>query len=387
MQMENRQMKQRYIVSAILAIALIMMTASAGWGAVPRMISYQGKATDVSGNPVPDGDYQVRFFIYDHPTAGNSLWGEMSFTVHTTNGLFSYLLGSHSPIPDSVFAKYDSLYLAVTFNYELQTPRTPLVSAGYAFRVNSVDGATGGTITGKITIGGATDCWIDPNATGYNSVNLPDGAINDREINDEPGIAQGVATSTVAFGSGGVCSDLVTVDITIPTSGYIVLFGKVRVDISANSTALVQIDETAGGVIDDVSSVWHASRPDGSQKATLVCHRVYYRMFGGTYTFRLEGMSSLAYIPGYDPVLTAMFIPTSYGSVETLMSAADAQNVESVDLPAANGKDRIKVDLRALELKAAKAEAEAEKAKADLLRARRGASAGTNNQTNTAIGK
>jgi hypothetical protein len=145
-------MKRQLSICLTLIAACIFMVAAASYGAVPRMINYQGKATDASGNPVPDGDYQVRFYIYDHPTAGNFLWGEMFFTVHTTGGLFTHLLGSNSPVPDSLFAKYDSLYLAVMFNYEWQTPRTPLVSTGYAFRVNSVDGASGGEITGQISV-------------------------------------------------------------------------------------------------------------------------------------------------------------------------------------------------------------------------------------------
>ncbi len=39
-------------------------------GETPPEMSYQGKVTDVSGNPVPDGNYPMRFRILDAPTGG-----------------------------------------------------------------------------------------------------------------------------------------------------------------------------------------------------------------------------------------------------------------------------------------------------------------------------
>jgi len=172
-------MKSQHTVFVVVAIACVLILASVAAASVPRQISYQGKATDASGNPVPDADYQARFFIYDRPTAGNLIWGEAFFTIHTTGGLFTHLLGSIVPIPDSLFSNYDSLFLEVWFNLQALTPRTPLVSTGYAFRVNSVDGATGGTISGDVIIAdsssntasirldesGATD-WIASNSSG-----------------------------------------------------------------------------------------------------------------------------------------------------------------------------------------------------------------------------
>ena len=53
-----------------LSVIVCLLLAATTLASVPRQITYQGKATDASGNPVPDGDYQVRFYIYDHPTAG-----------------------------------------------------------------------------------------------------------------------------------------------------------------------------------------------------------------------------------------------------------------------------------------------------------------------------
>lgn len=130
-----------------VAIVCVALTATAVLGGVPQLISYQGKAVDAGGNPVPDATYPARFNIYAHPSVGALLWAEVGVTVTTSGGLFTHLLGSIHPIDANLFADYDSLYLEVVFNEQTLLPRTPLVTSPYAFRVNSVDGALGGTIT------------------------------------------------------------------------------------------------------------------------------------------------------------------------------------------------------------------------------------------------
>jgi len=140
-------MRHVRIIFLVLAVICILMTAITISAATPRKISYQGKATDAGGNPVPNGSYPALFALYDRSTAGTVRWSETATPVVSDGGLFSYLLGSNTPIPDSLFARYDSLFLQVVFNGQTQTPRTPIVSVGYALRVNTVDGAKGGTIT------------------------------------------------------------------------------------------------------------------------------------------------------------------------------------------------------------------------------------------------
>lgn len=133
----------RGVCFTLAALAAVASMTAAG---TPRVISYQGRATDGTGAPVPDGSYPAQFHLYDHPTAGTARWSEIYPMVSTSGGLFTYLLGSSTPIPDSLFARYDSLYLQVIFNGIILSPRMPVASAGYALRVNTVDGASGGTI-------------------------------------------------------------------------------------------------------------------------------------------------------------------------------------------------------------------------------------------------
>ena len=300
--------------AAVLILAVNVVTAS-----VPHMISYQGKATDASGAAVPDGDYQVRFYLYDHPTAGNAVWGEAFFTVHTTNGLFTHLLGSVVAIPDSVFDNHDSLYLAVMFNYQWQSPRTPLVASPYAFRVNSLEGATGGNVEGGVLLRGNFNISLDPNGSGNGSVVLPTGAIYGREILDEPGIAFATRTDYYSL-STGAGQDILTVTITTPTSGYIYVEAKfqgiaVQGDFQ-QSMGWVQIDETAGGVMIPPYVTKFGKTQGGTLDFPGYASRVFLKS-SGTYTFRLEGAAfdnnGFGATPGVENViLTATFFPTAY---------------------------------------------------------------------------
>ena len=52
------------VVAVFLVAALVSLGLAAG---TPKMISYQGKATDASGNPVTDGNHSFTFHLYDHP--------------------------------------------------------------------------------------------------------------------------------------------------------------------------------------------------------------------------------------------------------------------------------------------------------------------------------
>jgi hypothetical protein len=396
-------MKPQHRFLVVIAIACLMVIASNAWGAIPRTISYQGKATDASGNPVPDATYIARFTILDAPTGGTALWVEMGVSVATAGGLFSYLLGTTNPIPDSLFAKYDSLFLQVMFNGQTMSPRTPLVSTGYAFRVNSVDGALGGTITGTLIIDGTGTYWINPDATGFNSVMFPTDGINAREIYDEPGIAAATRTSYKLFETT-TGSDVLTVSLTTPADGYIFVEAKFQCSATGLGQSLgwIQIDEASGGTYTDPYYSTFGQDTCFSQGSAVsmpgYVSRVYYKS-AGSHTFRLEGGEYSGNCGSCVPqvwhiILVATFFPTAYGTVSSMVSGSEAGQFEGAKPVQVDGQTMYEVDLRDLELRAAKAEAaaeraraDAEKAKADLLRAKRDASAGTNNQTNTAIGK
>jgi hypothetical protein len=98
---------------------------------IPRLLSYQGKLTDVNGIPVTDTLYEVRFRLYAQPAGGTQFWEENQ-QVRTKSGLFSALLGSVTPIGSMPDAGTAYLGMAVAGGAEL-TPRLRIASSAYAY--------------------------------------------------------------------------------------------------------------------------------------------------------------------------------------------------------------------------------------------------------------
>lgn len=137
---------------ALVIVAAVAVTSRA---ASPTAIDYQGRLTNSGGAPVTDGSYSVVFTVYDAAAGGTSKWTETQ-SVTTTNGLFAVLLGTITPITDSVF-NGQTRYLGVKVGTDPeQSPRTRLVTAPYAFRISTVDGSTGGAISGNINLDPST---------------------------------------------------------------------------------------------------------------------------------------------------------------------------------------------------------------------------------------
>jgi len=124
---------------------------------VPQLINYQGVLLDSGGQPVTSPTDGI-FTIYDDPVTGDSLWAELRTISPGTNGGFSIVLGEITPIDPDIFSGAGRwLGVKVGGDYEM-VPRAQLVAVGYAFRVATIDGAAGGTISDSLIItGGGED--------------------------------------------------------------------------------------------------------------------------------------------------------------------------------------------------------------------------------------
>ncbi len=170
----------------IVGCALI----SAARAAVPGQINFQGKLLDMANNP-RNGTFSFTFKIFPALTGGAALWSEVQSAVPVSNGVFSVVLGTTTPIPAAVFGA-PTRWLEVTVGAQTGSPREPLLTVPYAFEAAAVGlplpagdtnyvqvrntlqaGATfyvvGGTVggpfvaTGTVTLGGAA---------GLNDVNV-----------------------------------------------------------------------------------------------------------------------------------------------------------------------------------------------------------------------
>ena len=128
-----------------IVFVLILFTFSVGYSEIPQMIGYQGMVTDAAGDPVADGDYSMRFRLYNAATGGTELWDSGVQTVGLKNGIFNVLLGE-SPQPSLDLAFDEDLWLLVTFSGINQLPRQRIVSTAYAYMAS-------GLVPGTIVMG------------------------------------------------------------------------------------------------------------------------------------------------------------------------------------------------------------------------------------------
>lgn len=170
-----------------LMAALILVTVATA-ADVPHMINYQGCLTDTGGEAL-DTTVTMAFTLYNAATLGTQLWTETQPACSVREGLFNVLLGSVNAIPDSVFAD-TNVWLGITVGTDSEmSPRKRVVSVAYAYRVGTVDGASGGTINGKLNV-------------GLNSTNTGDYAFVSGSYNHASG-----DYSVVAGGGGSAAED------------------------------------------------------------------------------------------------------------------------------------------------------------------------------------
>jgi hypothetical protein len=126
-------MKRTAIICA-LALLLVPCLAQPD---IAEIMSYQGVLRDGSGNPVPDGSYDVTFRIYDIATGGTALWTENQ-TLTATGGIINAHLGSVEPLNTLGFDVPYWLGIAVEGGAEL-VPRTPFTTVPYAAHAGFAD--------------------------------------------------------------------------------------------------------------------------------------------------------------------------------------------------------------------------------------------------------
>ncbi len=339
----------------------------------PNLITYQGRLTDSAGVSVPDSSYNVTFAVYTDSTGGVLLWQE-SADVLTRDGLFSHVLGSVSSFPQSLFQDHDRLYLGISIEGETTLPRTRFTSVPYAQTAGNlnVKNANDSTViktfpeSRRLAIygfDGQASLTLQGGIVGDQAAVLPDSSINSMEILDEPGIAVEKNVALIPLATTAM-TDLVTVDITIPNDGYIVLHGKCYVLLSGTTganSAHVQIDANEGG--SSLFPYYTVAGLGGYVNTATSYFPVYvtrtYFKSAGTYTFRMEGRavdSSPAVAKTWDHILTAIYYPTGYGAVKSI-TAEPGDHPQAVPITVTDDPDHnrtgsyYEVDLRYYELK------------------------------------
>ncbi len=145
---------RRFIVLTI--VAMVSYLACLGAADVPQMMNFQGQFSS--------GSITLDFYISSGATTGmrlptSSPWHE-TLSTSTADGYISYLLGSQSAIPKSIFTDSSTIrYLEIVENSSSQFMQ--LVSVPFAYRASFSDNAMyaeslagGATISGDLNVSG-----------------------------------------------------------------------------------------------------------------------------------------------------------------------------------------------------------------------------------------
>ncbi|MEZ5357336.1 MAG: hypothetical protein R3F48_00805 [Candidatus Zixiibacteriota bacterium] len=226
--------------------------------------------------------------------------------------------------------------------------------------------------------------WIefDSGEEGDNTVRIPNNSVNSNEILNEMGFATNRSSTVVILNSTEMTS-IASISIKAPAPGYVRLSGSCNVRLYATTGAngaYVQIDYTAGGEATSphYTYIYQNAFPDiSSYYYSASCERVYYLGDTLTYTFYLEAKTAnlaTGSASTYRPILTALYIPTSYGTVgSTVAENSGFENAVPVTVQDENGQTSTvyEVDLRELELKAQQAKIATQEAYIEQLKAER----------------
>jgi len=128
------------LLPAVLTLVLLAVAWAVPAAAqpVPPYLDCQGKVLDPAGQPVV-GPVDIEVGLFDAPTAGTELYHEAHIGVALVDGVYDLLIGTGAPVPgsplfDAALFASPPLYLEVTINGEVLSPRQPVASTGYAMR-------------------------------------------------------------------------------------------------------------------------------------------------------------------------------------------------------------------------------------------------------------
>src|SRR5689334_2939927 len=87
-------MKRALLALFALLLTLSQVSAFSQVAAVPQKMNFQGRLTRPDGTPVPDGNYSIRFSLWDAVSGGAEKWNQIVNPVSVRNGTFAAQLSN-----------------------------------------------------------------------------------------------------------------------------------------------------------------------------------------------------------------------------------------------------------------------------------------------------
>lgn len=392
-------MDKKIVNATLLTLAFLLALTFNVAAQAPNTIVYQGRLTDDIGDPITTTT-SVTFMIYTTAAAGVPVTGG-TFTQDVTpdeNGVFTTELG---PVNTTIL-NGNKLYLAIKVGADAEmTPRQLITSVPYAYAaaniadnaVTSAKIASGAVATADLANDAVTSVKIvDYTITGNDIANstitgtkIENASIDKFDLLDEVGICRSMVSSSISVSTSGT-TIIDSASITVPSAGYVLAIGSCYGAISGStigvivagieaSTSLGTTHVAFGSNNETLSASflrWGVLNPENLfTVASAGTYKYYFLATRGAYT---SGTATILY-----PKLDLIYIPSSYGTVSSIVPGSEAVNFDKAELintltgdvaPYTPTESFYKVDLRELELKAARAREEAERAEKELLEAK-----------------
>jgi len=212
---------------------------------IPKLINYQGKLTNLAGNPVSDSSYSITFRLFNASSGGSAFWTETQSTT-TSAGLFNVLLGSTTPV--DTIPQAGNCYLEMQVNPNpAMTPRIRLVSSAYAYLAKKADSAGYAPLTRPIS-------------PGIGTTEITDGAVTNLKLGPNAVTTDKIQDGTIQVGD--LAFTPVTRPLTPGVSSAEILDGAVTMP------KINQASATTGQILKWTGSAW-TPRPDSASGSPI----------------------------------------------------------------------------------------------------------------------
>ena len=308
----------------------------------PGTIVYQGRLTDVAGNPITSPQ-TVIFSIYSVPTGGLVRWDETLTIQPDAEGVFIVELGTIDTTLASVFSG-GKRYLGIKIGMDDEmSPRQLLTSTPYAMHAQSIPDES--VTTNRLADSSVTTVKLVEGAV--TSYSVKDNSLTDVDILDEPGIAFTMLQppNTFLLIPAGT-NALDSIKITAPAPGYVYVWAQAEIAVDHKAGTVDQlifqvtpnqdtiIPNNYGFAMIMLPAEMPTQSPTSSYIYPVDAHRTFQVSAAGEYTFYFNakvssgGGNSDAF---FNLQMTAMYFPTAYGPVN--LSPPPPSNGEQVLQP------------------------------------------------------
>jgi hypothetical protein len=284
----------------------------------------------------------------------------------------------------------DKLWLEMRIGGVELTPRQLITAVPYAFRADVGDGSItlnklGTNSVNSSKIVNSSILGSDIATSTITGANIENQSISKYDILDETGIARSSRGSSVSVSTTG--TTLVdSVSIIVPAAGYVLAIGSCYGAVSGTVIGVIVASISASTTMDNDNVAFGSNNESLSASAVrwgvLNPENLFTVETAGTYKYYFlatRGAYSSGSATIFYPKLDLIYIPSLMGTASKLVPASEAVDFDEAeevnivpgpDSPVLTSETVYKVDLRELELKAARAQAAAEKAERELLEAK-----------------